>query len=100
FDIDIARMIAADLGFDESDVRFVEIQNEDRSRMRADDGEYVDLVVATYSATDKREQNRKVSFSEPYLETEQSVVTLKDHPPVLSLTELVGERVCTLSTST
>ncbi|PPK67436.1 transporter substrate-binding domain-containing protein [Actinokineospora auranticolor] len=100
FDVDIAYLIAADLGFQSDEVRFLEIQNEDRSRMRGVTGERVDLVIATYSATPEREAGRQVSFSDPYLETEQSVVTRKDHGPVLALSGLAGERVCTLSTST
>ncbi|ATE54931.1 transporter substrate-binding domain-containing protein [Actinosynnema pretiosum] len=100
FDVDITRMIAADLGFQASDVRFVEIQNEDRSRMRGADGVLVDLVVATYSITDRREGMRGVTFSSPYLETEQSVITRKDHEPIREAAQLRDRRVCTLSTST
>ncbi|SDD35525.1 transporter substrate-binding domain-containing protein [Actinokineospora iranica] len=100
FDIDIAYLIAADLGFEPSKVRLVEIENEDRSKMRGADGRRVDLVVATYSDTPERAAVGGVSFSFPYLETEQSVLTRKDHRPVLALTELAGESVCTLTTST
>jgi glutamate transport system substrate-binding protein len=104
FDIDIAYMIASDLGFRPSEVRFLPIQGEDRERMRAHDprtGTYVtvDMVLAAYSITPQRIANG-ANFSAPYLRSEQSVVTLKGHAPVRSLSDLTGEPVCTLATST
>ncbi|SDR02997.1 transporter substrate-binding domain-containing protein [Thermostaphylospora chromogena] len=104
FDIDIALLIAADLGFRPDQVEFLEIETEDRARMRAKNrqGEYVtvDLVVATFSVTPERRAEASVGFSTPYLHTEQSVVTLAGHPPISSLHQLRGKKVCTLGTST
>src|SRR5512142_2142486 len=104
FDIEIAYMVAADLGFRRSEVKFVTIESEDRPKMQArtDDGQFVtvDLVIATYSITPEREALPLVSFSAPYLYTEQSVVTRPDHPPVDTLDDLRGRPVCTLATAT
>jgi glutamate transport system substrate-binding protein len=103
FDIDIAYMIASDLGFRRSQVRFFPIEPEDRSKMQARDDDHfvtVDLVVSTYSITEEREKLPRVTFSAPYLLTEQSVVTLKGFPTVQSLEDLHGKAVCTLGTST
>jgi len=103
FDIDIAYMVASDLGFRRSQVRFFPIEPEDRSKMQARDGNHfvtVDLVVSTYSVTKEREELPRVTFSAPYLLTEQSVVTLKGFPMVQSLEDLRGKAVCTLGTST
>jgi glutamate transport system substrate-binding protein len=103
FDIDIAYMVASDLGFSRRQVRFFPIEPEDRSKMQARDGDRfvtVDLVVSTYSITEEREKLPRVTFSAPYLLTEQSVVTLKGHPTVQSLEDLRGKAVCTLGTST
>jgi glutamate transport system substrate-binding protein len=106
FDIDIAYMIAAGLGFSAHEVRFLRIEDEDRSRMfawdaAADRNIPVDLVIASYSVTEEREKAPNVSFSTPYLETEQSVMTRRDHPDIHDLADLAGEgKVCTLSTST
>lgn len=103
FDIDIAYMVASDLGFRRSQIRFFPIETEDRSKMQARNGDHfvtVDLVVSTYSITEEREKQPRVTFSAPYLLTEQSVVTLKAHPTVQSLEDLRGETVCTLGTST
>lgn len=103
FDIDIAYMVASDLGFRRSQVRFYPIEPEDRSKMQARDGDRfvtVDLVVSTYSITEEREKLPRVTFSAPYLLTEQSVVTIEGHPAVQSLEDLRGMPVCTLGTST
>ena len=105
FDIDIARMIAADLEFRPSEVRFFAIESEDRARRQATDDEgrfvTVDLVIASYSVTPAREAEKGVSFSAPYLNTEQAVVTRRDYPgSVETLGDLRGRSVCTLATST
>jgi glutamate transport system substrate-binding protein len=104
FDVDIAYMIAEDLGFRRSDVRFYAIESEDRARMQATDAAGhrvpVKLVVASFSITADREAMPGVTFSAPYLFTEQSVVTLAGHEPVSTLDALARRRVCSLSTST
>ncbi|PZG30950.1 glutamate ABC transporter substrate-binding protein [Spongiactinospora gelatinilytica] len=105
FDIDIALMIAEDLGFGKNQVEFLAIETEDRARKRARNklGEFVDvdLVVATFSITREREEDPTIGFSSPYLLTEQSVVTKDDYDgEVTSLSQLNGKKVCTLGTST
>ncbi|MEV4631354.1 transporter substrate-binding domain-containing protein [Micromonospora sp. NPDC049523] len=105
FDIDIAWMIAADLGFRPNAVRFLAIESEDRAKMQArtDDGQFVivDLVIASYSITEERERLSGVTFSAPYLATEQSVITRLDYAgPVDTLIDLRGKKVCSLSTAT
>ena len=104
FDIDIAYMIAGDLGFQPHEVRFLSLESEDRERMQGRDGNQyvvVDLVVASFSITAEREAQPGVTFSAPYLQSEQSVITRKDYQgQVESLSDLVGKKVCTLATST
>ncbi|WP_329109087.1 transporter substrate-binding domain-containing protein [Micromonospora sp. NBC_01699] len=105
FDIDIAWMIAADLGFRSTAVRFLAIESEDRAKMQArtNDGQFVivDLVIASYSITEERERLSGVTFSAPYLATEQSVITRRDYGgPVDTLIDLRGRKVCSLSTAT
>ncbi|MCX4390592.1 transporter substrate-binding domain-containing protein [Micromonospora peucetia] len=104
FDIDIAYMIAQDLGFDAPEVTLLSIESEDRARRQARDanGSFVtvDLVIASYSITEQRRE-QGVVFSFPYLETEQSVLTLASDPrQVASLRDLDKAKVCTLGTST
>lgn len=104
FDIDIAYMIAEDLGFRRGEVKFYAMESEDRVRMQATDAKErrvpVKLVIASYSITAEREAETGVTFSAPYLYTEQSVLTLKGHPKVSALEDLEARKVCTLSAST
>jgi glutamate transport system substrate-binding protein len=104
FDIDIAYMIAEDLGFRRSEVRFYGMESEDRGRMQATDKAGnrvpVQMVIASFSITAEREEREEVTFSQPYLYTEQSVLTKFGHKQVSSLQDLTGKDVCTLSTAT
>ena len=104
FDIEIAYLIAEDLGFRRGEIRFLSIESEDRARMQATDQNggrvAVDLVIASYSITPARESMAGVTFSAPYLYTEQSVVTRHDHPAVSTLEDLRGRKVCSLAAST
>jgi glutamate transport system substrate-binding protein len=104
FDIDIAYMIAEDLGFRRDEVRFYGIESEDRARMEATDLEgnpvAVKMVIASYSITKEREDEPNVMFSASYLHTEQSVITLHGHDKVASLEEFADKEVCSLSSST
>ncbi|MGI8333251.1 transporter substrate-binding domain-containing protein [Actinomadura scrupuli] len=104
FDIDIAYMVAGDLGFRPDRVRFLAIETEDRARMQARDADgrfmTVDLVIATYSITEEREKIPTVSFSAPYLRTEQTIMTRAGVEPSEALSDFRGQRVCTTATST
>jgi glutamate transport system substrate-binding protein len=103
FDVDIAYLVASDLGFGRESVKFYPIESKDRARMQALDGGTfvtVDLVVASYSITAERTALPDVSFSAPYLRTAQSVLTRRDHSTVQSLEDLRGQKVCSLTTST
>jgi ABC-type amino acid transport substrate-binding protein len=104
FDVDVAYMIAEDLGFRRSEVRFYGIESEDRARMQAVDLDGrrvpVRLVIASYSITTERQDMPGVHFSAPYLLTEQSVLTLKGHARVSTFQDLKGKDACSLSAST
>ena len=103
FDIDIAYMIAEDLGFRRSEVRFYAMESEDRARMQATDAKGgrvpVKMVIASFSVTAARIA-AGVRFSAPYLYTEQSVMTKPNHLPVSTWLDLRGKTVCSLSSST
>ncbi|WP_305786853.1 transporter substrate-binding domain-containing protein [Symbioplanes lichenis] len=104
FDIQIAYMIAEDLGFTREQVLFYGIESEDRARMEATDlignPQPVKLVIASYSITPTREAMPNVMFSKSYLHTEQSVLTLAGHRKVTSLEDFKDQTVCSLSSST
>ena len=103
FDIDIAYMIAEDLGFRRNEVRFYAMESEDRARMQATDAKGgrvpVKMVIASFSITQAR-KDAGVLFSQPYLYTEQSVMTKPGHKSVSTWLDLKGETVCSLSSST
>jgi len=105
FDVEIAYLVAADLGFARADVKLLTIESEDRARRQALDVTTkkivtVDLVVATFSITRAREDDPDVTFSAPYLRTEQSVLTRKTSRKYEALSDLENEKVCTLNTTT
>jgi glutamate transport system substrate-binding protein len=105
FDVQIALMVAAELGFGVDDVKFLTIESEDRARRQAVDPKTnkfvtVDLVVATFSITAAREKDPDVLFSAPYLRTEQSVLTRRNDKTIEALTDLAGQKVCTLNSTT
>jgi glutamate transport system substrate-binding protein len=104
FDIDIGHMVAGYLGFSAHETKFVAMASENRASMRAYLGKgrwvSVDLVIASYSITEEREERDDVTFSAPYLVTWQSVVTRKGHAPVPELGALKDKDVCTIGTST
>ena len=74
FDVDIARWIAASLGFDEGDIEFKAIAsaNREQSIVNGD----IDYYVGTYSITDKRKQ--QIDFAGPYFVTGQGFLVGKN----------------------
>jgi glutamate transport system substrate-binding protein len=115
FDIEIARLVASWLGVSRSDIEFDRVLPEDRERMLgrsfvSNRTVHVDLVVAAFSITSERTDKDKVVFAGPYLTTQTTVLTRKDHPPVESLAGLNDpivengksrpQHVCTHGTTT
>ncbi|RHW24806.1 glutamate ABC transporter substrate-binding protein [Nocardioides immobilis] len=97
FDIDMAKLLIADLCIDpESDaVNWTEAVSEQREQF-LEDGT-VDLVAASYSITDERRE--LVGQAGPYLLTGQQVLVPIDSE-VESIADLEGEEVCAAEGST
>ncbi|MFT4135511.1 glutamate ABC transporter substrate-binding protein [Microbacterium sp.] len=74
FDVDIARWVAASLGYDEEDIEFTAIDsaNREQSIINGD----IDYYVGTYSITDKRKE--QISFAGPYFVTGQGLLVAAD----------------------
>src|SRR5687768_9975065 len=71
FDIDIARYIAASLGYaGDQRIEFVQLATEDR--IPALQSGQVDMVVSSFSITEERQ--KLVSFAGPYFVTTQEVM--------------------------
>ncbi|WP_431948459.1 glutamate ABC transporter substrate-binding protein [Actinacidiphila sp. bgisy167] len=95
FDIEIAKMIAADLGFDESKIEFKTIQSANRET--AISGGQVDYYVGTYTINDERK--KVVSFAGPYFVAGQDLL-VKKGGDIKSTDDLKGKKVCSATGST
>ncbi|GAB2635911.1 glutamate ABC transporter substrate-binding protein [Nocardioides ginkgobilobae] len=95
FDVEIAKILAADLGIAPEDVVWEETISDNREPYLQQGR--VDLVLATYSITDERRQ--VVGQAGPYFLTGQQVLVPADSD-VESIEDLEGEEVCSVSGST
>ncbi len=97
FDVEIAKLLVADLGIDpESDAVTWEETISDNREPYLEAGR-VDLVLATYSITEERRQI--VGQTGPYLVTGQQVLVAADSD-ITGIEDLKGEEVCSASGST
>ena len=97
FDVEIAKLLVADLGIDpESDSVTWEETISDNREPYLQEGR-VDLVLATYSITDERRQI--VGQTGPYFVTGQQVLVAADSD-ITGIEDLEGEEVCSVTGST
>ncbi|MEV4809196.1 transporter substrate-binding domain-containing protein [Micromonospora avicenniae] len=100
FDVEIARYIAASLGYEgDQRLEFVPVSTEDR--IPALQGGTVDLVVSSFSMTEERK--KLVSFAGPYFVTTQEAmvpVRLKDKIRTIEDLRNPAYKVCTSGGST
>ena len=96
FDIEIARLVAAELGFAADKIEYKPIPSAARedSIERGD----VDYYVGTYTINDKRKQ--LVSFAGPYYLAGQTVLVRADETAITSQDTLKGKKVCSVTGST
>ncbi|MEU7108076.1 glutamate ABC transporter substrate-binding protein [Streptomyces stramineus] len=95
FDVEIARMIAADLGFDEAHIKFQTVPSEARETQIASGG--VDLYVGTYTINDERK--KQIGFGGPYYIAGQSLL-VKSDSSIKGPDDLKGKKVCSATGST
>ncbi|MFD4376769.1 glutamate ABC transporter substrate-binding protein [Streptomyces sp. NPDC058486] len=97
FDIEIAKMMAASLGFDPATgVEFRTIASANRET--ALQNGQIDYYVGTYTINDKRKQ--LVGFAGPYYEAGQSLLVRTDENDIDGPQDLDGKRVCSAAGST
>jgi glutamate transport system substrate-binding protein len=97
FDIEIGRMIAANLGFDPaSQIDYVVVQSAARedALSRGD----VDYYVGTYTINDNRKQ--RVGFAGPYFVAGQDLLVRADDTSITGPQTLQGKTVCSVTGST
>ncbi|MDX6294642.1 MAG: glutamate transport system substrate-binding protein [Kribbellaceae bacterium] len=97
FDIEVARMVSAQLGFDPDKIEYKEIPSANRET--AIGGGEIDYYVGTYSITDKRK--KLVSFAGPYFVAGQDLLVNKaDTSMDAGKDALKGKKVCSVTGST
>ncbi|WP_394429678.1 glutamate ABC transporter substrate-binding protein [Streptomyces sp. SGAir0957] len=96
FDIEIAKMVAADLGFKPSQVEFKTVDSNVRETTISK-GE-VDLYVGTYTINDERK--KQVGFAGPYFLAGADLLVRKDEKAITGPDSLKGKTVCSIKGST
>jgi len=96
FDIEIARLVAAQLGFDAEKIEYKSIPSAAREDS-IERGE-VDYYVGTYTINDNRKQ--RVSFAGPYYMAGQSVLVRSDESAITNKDTMKGKKVCSVTGST
>ncbi|GAA3688126.1 amino acid ABC transporter substrate-binding protein (PAAT family) [Lentzea atacamensis] len=96
FDIDMAKLIAAQLGFAEDKIQFKTIQSAAREQAIINGD--VDYYVGTYSITAARKE--KVSFAGPYYIAGQDLLVKKDNADIKGPDTIKSKKVCSVTGST
>lgn len=96
FDIEIARLVAAQLGFgpDKIDYKAVPSASREDAISRGE----VDYYVGTYTINDKRKE--RVSFAGPYFVAGQGLLVRADETAISGKDTLKGKKVCSVTGST
>ena len=97
FDVEIAKLIAGEMGIAPDKIEFIEAVSANREPFIQQDK--VDFVVATYTINDKRKQ--VVDFAGPYYEAGQDIMVAKGNPEgIAGPDDLAGKKVCSVTGST
>jgi glutamate transport system substrate-binding protein len=97
FDVEIARLVAAKLGFDpETKIEYKAIPSASREQAIVNGD--IDYYVGTYSITDKRKE--LISFAGPYFIAGQDLLVRKDESAITGPETLKGHKVCSVTGST
>jgi glutamate transport system substrate-binding protein len=96
FDIDIARLVSAKLGFDPEKIQFKTIQSAAREQALINGD--VDYYVGTYTINAGRKE--KVAFAGPYFVAGQDLLVKKDNADITGPETLKGKKVCSVTGST
>lgn len=97
FDVEIAKMVAADLGFDpEEDIEWKTIDSSIRET--AVSKGQVDLMIGTYTINDERK--KQVDFAGPYYMAGQDLLVRDDEKEIKGPDTIKGKTVCSIKGST
>lgn len=90
FDIEIAKLVSAKLGFGENDIQFKTIQSAAREQALINGD--IDYYVGTYTINAGRKE--KVGFAGPYFVAGQDLLVRKDNTDITGKDTLKGKKVC------
>jgi glutamate transport system substrate-binding protein len=97
FDVEIAKLIAGEMGIAPDKIQWVETVSANREPF-IQQGK-VDYVVATYTINDERK--KVVDFAGPYYEAGQDIMVTKGNPEgIAGPDDLAGKKVCSVTGST
>jgi glutamate transport system substrate-binding protein len=96
FDVDVAKYVAKELGHSESDIQWVQAPSAQRETLISTG--QVNMIVATYSITDKRKQ--QVSFAGPYFIAGQDLLVRADDSSITGPDSMTGKKLCSVTGST
>ena len=96
FDVDVAKYVSKELGHDENDIQWVQAPSAQRETLISTG--QVNMVVATYSITDKRKA--QVSFAGPYFIAGQDLLVRADDSSITGPDSLTGKKLCSVTGST
>ncbi|MEC4015889.1 glutamate ABC transporter substrate-binding protein [Streptomyces sp. H27-D2] len=96
FDIEIAKMVAADLGFDAKQIEFKTVDSGVRETSISKG--QVDFYVGTYTINDERK--KQVGFAGPYFMAGADLLVRKDEKSITGTDKLKGKKVCSIVGST
>jgi glutamate transport system substrate-binding protein len=96
FDVEIATIIAGELGIAPENINWVETVSANREPFIV--GGQVDMVVATYTINDTRKE--VISFAGPYYNAGQAMMVLSDNDSVSVPEDMAGLNVCSVEGST
>ena len=95
FDVEIAKIIAAELGLTETEIRWLRVVAADRESVIVDGR--ADLVIATYTITEHRKE--EVAFAGPYYLAGQAILVRESETEISGPKNLEGKLVCTAAGS-
>ncbi|MGA4846326.1 glutamate ABC transporter substrate-binding protein [Streptomyces sp. G5(2025)] len=96
FDIEIAKMVAADLGFKADQIEFKTIDSGVRETTISKGD--VDLYVGTYTINDERK--KQVGFAGPYFMAGADLLVREDDKSITGPDSVKGKKVCSIVGST
>ncbi|ONI79289.1 ABC transporter substrate-binding protein [Actinosynnema sp. ALI-1.44] len=96
FDIEIANLVAAKLGFKPEQIEYKAVASAGREAAIANGN--VDYYVGTYTINDKRKE--QIAFAGPYFTAGQDLLVRKDNTDITGPETLKGKKVCSVTGST